>query len=191
MYGDLHIHSKLSDGIYTPKELLEIVKTKGLKVFSITDHNYIDKDIHAFKVLCEKEDIVFVEGIELSTKFESIDVHLLGYSSVFSNITDINNKLQTVRENYQLRGEQIVKYIHDHMHLDIDLLDFEDEYVTYLHKNAIARVCQKKFGKNLNFWKSIKVSESNFMLETTEAIKFLHTYNAQAIIAHPGNTIKK
>lgn len=191
MYGDLHIHSIFSDGTHTPEELLKIVKTKGLKVFSITDHNYIDEDVHTFKTLCKEEGINFIEGIEISTKFESTDIHLLGYSPSFSNIDEINSKLQTVRKNYHLRGKRIVKYIHDVLKLDIKLSDFEGQYLTYLHKNAIARVCQKKFGKTLDFWKSIKVSENNFMFETLEAIKFLHAHSAQAIIAHPGNIIKK
>lgn len=37
--GDTHMHSSISDGKYTPDELIEKCKTKGLDWIIITDHN--------------------------------------------------------------------------------------------------------------------------------------------------------
>lgn len=37
--GDTHMHSSISDGKYTPNELIEKCKTKGLDWIIITDHN--------------------------------------------------------------------------------------------------------------------------------------------------------
>lgn len=37
--GDTHMHSSISDGKYTPDELISKCKTKGLDWIIITDHN--------------------------------------------------------------------------------------------------------------------------------------------------------
>jgi hypothetical protein len=39
--GDFHLHTKFSDGKYTPKELAHLAKEHGLDFFAITDHNAI------------------------------------------------------------------------------------------------------------------------------------------------------
>ena len=36
---DLHLHTTFSDGRLTPTELIKLVRTKGLRVISITDHD--------------------------------------------------------------------------------------------------------------------------------------------------------
>ena len=42
MLLDLHTHTTASDGTYTPQELYQKAKEKGLEVLSITDHDTID-----------------------------------------------------------------------------------------------------------------------------------------------------
>ena len=39
--GDFHLHTNVSDGKYTPKELAGLAKEHGLDFFAITDHNAI------------------------------------------------------------------------------------------------------------------------------------------------------
>ena len=36
---DLHIHSNASDGTDSPDELLQNIKTAGIKTFALTDHD--------------------------------------------------------------------------------------------------------------------------------------------------------
>lgn len=45
---DFHIHSSWSDGVLNEEEILEKVKEKGIKYFSLTDHDNIEgsKRIH-------------------------------------------------------------------------------------------------------------------------------------------------
>lgn len=38
---DLHIHSILSDGMLTPKEILDKAKENGVKYLSIADHDSV------------------------------------------------------------------------------------------------------------------------------------------------------
>ena len=39
---DLHIHTTASDGQYTPTQVIQLAKARGLDVLAITDHDTID-----------------------------------------------------------------------------------------------------------------------------------------------------
>lgn len=81
-FYDMHIHSDLSpcaNEDMTPNNIVNMSYLKGLSIISVTDHNTCE-NLPAIKVLCEKTDLVFVPGIEVTTKEE---VHVLCY---FKNI---------------------------------------------------------------------------------------------------------
>ncbi|HDO19513.1 MAG TPA: PHP domain-containing protein [Thermoplasmatales archaeon] len=63
---DLHIHSCYSeDATGTPKEIIKVLKKKGLNGACITDHNTVKGSLEALK---EKvEDFVIIPGVEIST----------------------------------------------------------------------------------------------------------------------------
>ena len=39
---DLHVHSTASDGIYTPAEVVRLIKEAGVSAFALTDHDSLD-----------------------------------------------------------------------------------------------------------------------------------------------------
>ena len=41
MKADLHTHSTASDGQYTPSELVQLAKKRGLEVLALTDHDTV------------------------------------------------------------------------------------------------------------------------------------------------------
>lgn len=78
MLVDMHLHTTASDGSFSPSEVVQKVKTSGVKVFSLTDHD-TTKGVH------EVEDDIpegmeFFKGIEFSCKAGDIKCHILGYS---------------------------------------------------------------------------------------------------------------
>ncbi|MBN1898862.1 MAG: PHP domain-containing protein [Spirochaetes bacterium] len=73
--ADLHIHSTLSDGTYTPYEIIDLSSKQGLMAISITDHDDFSED--SLAAYAQKKDIIFIPAIEFSTKFTN--VHILGY----------------------------------------------------------------------------------------------------------------
>ena len=72
------MHSNISDGTDTPEELLENVKSSGIKVFSITDHDSFKSAI-IMKRLLRKGDPLFISGIEFSCRDNEGKYHILGY----------------------------------------------------------------------------------------------------------------
>lgn len=75
---DMHLHTTASDGSFSPSEVVQKVKSAGVKVFSLTDH---DTTAGVHEVEGEiPEGMEFFKGIEFSCKAGDIKCHILGYS---------------------------------------------------------------------------------------------------------------
>ena len=190
-YSDLH--SYFSDGFYSPKELIDLAAKRGLKVISITDHNYLH-NLNEFKLLAryaKEKDIKIVEGIEISTKFKGVDIHLLGYSRQFKNRNLMDKKMKPIRNGYQKRGLKILAKIRQ-MGYKISLKNFKKHQYIFLNSNLISWICLNEFRKPIDFWKKIRVQEKdNFMIDIEEAIGLINKAGGVAIVAHPGQIYKK
>lgn len=75
MIFDLHSHTLLSDGELSPAELIARAAEKQVNVLSITDHDTIDAYAQATGL---NGKIELVPGIEFSTQWEKMGVHILG-----------------------------------------------------------------------------------------------------------------
>ena len=76
--ADMHLHTTASDGSFSPSEVVQKVKSAGVKVFSLTDH---DTTAGVHEVEGEiPEGMEFFKGIEFSCKAGDIKCHILGYS---------------------------------------------------------------------------------------------------------------
>jgi predicted metal-dependent phosphoesterase TrpH len=78
-YVDLHLHSRHSDGVHTPEELVRIASGKGLRAIAIADHDSIDGIDSALEEGA-RLGVEVLPAVELSVSYSSLrDVHLLGY----------------------------------------------------------------------------------------------------------------
>ena len=75
---DLHIHTTCSDGVFTPKQLLDKVRKFEMDVFSITDHDNIDGFLEVKEYIGEN-DPELIPGVEISSIHKDKDVHILAY----------------------------------------------------------------------------------------------------------------
>jgi len=75
---DLHAHTTESDGSLSPAELIWLASAIGLEALAITDHDTFSGFDQAAP-LADELDLDLVCGIEMSTKYESRSVHLIGY----------------------------------------------------------------------------------------------------------------
>ena len=92
MYADLHIHSCFSDGILSPKEILDEVISTSLESIAITDHDNIQGSIEAQKINRRNGyDLEIIPGIEFSCLENRQDFHIIGlfidYDSPYLNET--------------------------------------------------------------------------------------------------------
>jgi hypothetical protein len=75
---DLHVHTSMSDGTYSPREVVRLAVQKGLCAIAITDHDTVAGVLPAYR-----EGLVagieIVPGVEISTEWPGAIMHILGY----------------------------------------------------------------------------------------------------------------
>ncbi|MCJ7680491.1 MAG: PHP domain-containing protein, partial [Candidatus Aminicenantes bacterium] len=74
---DLHIHSnKSSDGALSPAEIVHLARKKGMSAIAIADHDTTAAYPEAI-LQGEKEGVEVIPSVELTTRFEKREFHLL------------------------------------------------------------------------------------------------------------------
>lgn len=82
MNVDLHCHTNLSDGSLSPEELVALAHERNIDVLAITDHDNIDCH-HQLGSL--DTDLKLISGIEFSTTWRNMGVHIVGLNMDLSN----------------------------------------------------------------------------------------------------------
>lgn len=102
---DLHIHSNLSDGELSPKEIIDRAVNNGVSVIAIADRDttlaYNDELFNYAK----ENNVKLITAVEISTRTNKCGIHVLGYNF------DINNKKFTDKL-YSIRNARHI-YLHD------------------------------------------------------------------------------
>ena len=102
---DLHIHSNLSDGELSPKEIIDRAVNNGINVIAIADHDttlaYNDELFNYAK----ENNVKLITAVEISTRTNKCGIHVLGYNF------DINNKRFTDKL-YSIRNARHI-YLHN------------------------------------------------------------------------------
>ncbi len=75
---DLHLHTNFSDGKLSPDQLLKFAYENHYAYLSITDHDSTLGYQEATKHLA-KYPMDLIPGVEVSTIYQTSDVHILAY----------------------------------------------------------------------------------------------------------------
>lgn len=99
---DLHIHTTMSDGEFTPKEVIDEAYRNRVSVIAIADHDTIDAYNEELFLYAESKNIKIINAVEISTKFKNVGVHILGYNFNLNdkNLIKILHKLENARQKY-------------------------------------------------------------------------------------------
>jgi len=189
--ADLHIHTNFSDGLNSPEEILEIVKEKQLKVFSISDHDNIGGYIHLNNIL-DEDDPELIPGVELSAGQGSEDIHILGY--FFDPSSDeLNSALRQFRHKRNQRGADMLNKLKEQgINIPLELVkefagrsaigrpNLADALLKVKAVNSFVEAFDKYIGYNCPAY----VPKHN--ITPKEAIELIHRAKGLAILAHPG-----
>src|SRR4030042_398987 len=74
---DLHPHTTASDGIYPPRELIDIARRNGLVAMAITDHDTVDGLPEAV-AYARSVGFRLLPGVEFSIEYDAGSFHLIG-----------------------------------------------------------------------------------------------------------------
>ncbi|MHB0998459.1 MAG: DUF294 nucleotidyltransferase-like domain-containing protein [Armatimonadota bacterium] len=78
MRVDLHCHSIYSDGNLGPREIADLLSASGTSAASLTDHDTVDGQ-DAFSEALTHREIGCITGVEITTRLNGEDIHLLAY----------------------------------------------------------------------------------------------------------------
>jgi 3',5'-nucleoside bisphosphate phosphatase len=190
-FADLHLHTRFSDGTFTPEELVLHAQNKGLACIALTDHDTVEGCAHA-AAACAAVNMEFIPGTELTAEHHDTELHVLGYFLDTENQTLLAEiaKCQSVRQN---RVREMVARINE---LGVPL---EAESVFALAncqspgRPHVARAMIKAgLVKNLDeaFEKFLKKNRPAWVpkkkVSALEAVELVHQAGGLAIMAHPG-----
>jgi len=75
---DLHMHSTASDGACAPEEVVRRAAEAGLQMISLTDHDTVN-GVAAAQTVGDDLGVRVLPGIEVSSTWDDVDIHVLGY----------------------------------------------------------------------------------------------------------------
>lgn len=99
---DLHIHTNVSDGELSPKEVIDMAEKNEVKVIAIADHDTIDAYSNELFDYAEEKNIFLIPAVEISTKSKKSGIHVLGYNFDLNdqNFKEELNKIRNARHDY-------------------------------------------------------------------------------------------
>ena len=104
---DLHIHSSVSDGRFSPAEVIHKAAEAGMAVISLADHDNVDGIAPALAAATNFPGLKVIPGVEISTDTSDGEVHILGY---FIDYTDdeLLTSLSVMRQSRQKRAQKMI-----------------------------------------------------------------------------------
>lgn len=78
MFADLHVHTNLSDGTFTPEQAVREARQRDLSCIAITDHDTVYALGPALKE-SSNFNVEVIPGVELTTEIDDYEIHILGY----------------------------------------------------------------------------------------------------------------
>lgn len=188
--ADLHMHTVFSDGLNTPEEICELVENKGLKAFSVTDHDSV-KGIATLKK-CAK--ITFIPGIELTATANRKEIHLLGYY-INPETEQLIETLQKIQEKRVERLMEMVDGLNKLGKFSIDRDELAEEMGDGLYNrlNLARFMVKKKIAPRIDYCFSHYLGDGSEQyapvdyFSPLEAINLIHKSGGLAFLAHPYN----
>lgn len=99
---DLHIHTNKSDGLLSPKEIIDEAKKKHVQTIAIADHDTVDAYTDEVYNYAKDNGIELITAVEISTKTKKCGIHVLGYNIDTSSkyLNESLKKIRNARHDY-------------------------------------------------------------------------------------------
>ena len=96
MIIDLHTHSTHSDGVLSPKEIIDTAVNNNVDILAISDHDTTEAYTDELFKYAKENNIKLIPAVEISTKYNNKGVHVLGYNFDLNN-TELKEQLKKLR----------------------------------------------------------------------------------------------
>ncbi|WP_038344626.1 PHP domain-containing protein [Acinetobacter sp. A47] len=198
MFGvDLHTHTLISDGTFSPEQLVQAAVELKIQTLAVTDHDTMD-GLERAQNYAQDHDIQIISGVEISSQWsrpntkKSYGVHIVALN--MQDEVPIRAMLEQQKKVRAERARLICQLLEKCIGFDIypDVVaqvDGEADRVTRTHiakalveKNIVSRP-QQAFDRFLKEGKKAFVKFEGVGLKQT--IEIIHASGGLAVLAHP------
>ena len=194
---DLHTHSNISDGTFSPQQLVEAAVEKLVHTLALTDHDTMDGLVLAEEA-AKNHEIKIISGVEISSQWsrpatkKNYGVHIVALN--MQNPEPLQKALNQQKKIRAERSKQIcdllVPLIGEDIYIDVlAKVDHIPDRVTRTHiaktlvEKGIVTRPQQAFDKYIKEGKKAYVKFDGLNLEDT--IQVIHESGGFAVLAHP------
>lgn len=190
-FCDLHTHSVFSDGTYTPTELVRAASKLGLGAIALTDHNTI-AGLPEFLKAAEELGMEAVPGVEFSTEYEGLDVHILG---LFIEPDDYREVSELLEEGCRQKEQSNIALVNalnaDGYVLNYDAIKAQSPKGQINRAHIAAALTEKGYTCSIKDAFDTLLSPKRGYYnpprrpDVFEIIRFIKSLGAVAVLAHP------
>lgn len=188
---DLHTHSAYSDGTLMPDELIAEAKKIGLGGIALTDHNTVAGLPELFRA-AQGTGIEAVGGVELSTDYGEVELHLVGLFIREEHFDVINGMVAELDKRKEISNVALCKTLREAGY-DVDLDEIKSKTPKgHINRAHIASALMEKgyvqsipeafetlLSKTYGFYQQPK------RLDVFKTIATLREIGCVSVLAHP------
>lgn len=185
---DLHNHTNHSDGVYSPKELVEAALKNNVDVFALTDHDSVFGCDEIAKI-AKENNIFVIKGMELSTEYKGESIHIV---CLFKHNIVPKEMVEFSYSNLERRKERAIEMmnnIHKFYGLNIDIEELLEENEVITRANMLRNVAKHNnlSLEEASFYvsKNSKAYIPSTKMTVEEGLKLAKNSGCITIFAHP------
>ncbi len=188
---DLHIHTTISDGRFSPSEIVRKAAHLGLRTIAICDHDNIDGVQMALTTAANFPQLKVIPGVEISTFAPGSEVHILGYCMNYKNLKFVNT-LKTSRNSRIERAREMITRLNK-LNINISWQQVQEA----AGSSTVGRPHLAQVMLNKGYIKSFKEAFEKYIglggpayverqkITPSEAVKLITEANGLPVLAHP------
>jgi predicted metal-dependent phosphoesterase TrpH len=107
-FADLHLHTRYSDGTFSPRELVEHAARLGFAAIAVTDHDTLDAIPEALTAGAELG-VEVIPGAEITSRVGTQELHMLAY--LFGDSWRDPNLQAVLKHATRVRQERVEQFV--------------------------------------------------------------------------------
>lgn len=188
---DLHTHSTVSDGMFSPQEIVRLASAKGAVAIALTDHDTMT-GISIAASIAAHAGIWLVPAVELNTDAAGVEMDILGYFWQIPEDRWFQRFLNARQKERIRRAREIIRKL-NHLGFEISYERVREIAQGIVARPHIAQVMIEKgyvqsqkeaYEKYIGFGRPAYAERDE--LHPIQAVQHVREARGLAVLAHPG-----
>ena len=189
-YCDLHTHSTISDGTFSPSQIVAEGLRRKLRAVALTDHNTI-AGLTAFLKAAEGTGLEGIPGVEISTGYRNQEVHIVGLFLRQETYGELEDFLSVINQRKEKSNRELVAALREAGYA-LSYEEIRERHQGNVNRAVItAELIEKGYITDRKEAFDGILSAKNGLyhpperISAFEAIRFLSSIHAVPVLAHP------